>query len=176
MCFFLLTICGGVWVLVDDMRQYLLCRRSPVPEEVTGAELICFNLILPDSGEMRLYISVCVFVCPCLRVCLATVIVDLGSSAMERGFPGQAIRVWQWLTRAPLLKRSNQYTCQVKCYGAAYLPRTHPFHTYTHIRSNTRAIFASLLPPSLLMKSPCSHYLKEKAAYTQTPAPHSGEV
>lgn len=49
-------------MLVDDMRWYLLCRRSPVPEEVTGAELICFHLILPDSSEMRLYISVCVCV------------------------------------------------------------------------------------------------------------------
>lgn len=60
-------------MLVDDMRWYLLCRRSPVPEEVTGAELICFHLILPDSGEMRLYISVCVCVSVCLlRWCVSS--------------------------------------------------------------------------------------------------------
>ena len=65
-------------MLVDDMRWYLLCRRSPVPEEVTGAELICFHLILPDSAEMRLCISVCVCACARLCVCVAVVIVDLG--------------------------------------------------------------------------------------------------
>ena len=59
---------------------YLLCRRSPVPEEVTGAELIRFHLILPDSGEMRLYISVCV----CVGVCVAVVIVDLGRLLLWR--------------------------------------------------------------------------------------------
>ena len=64
--FFLKDICGGVYVLVDDMRWYLVCRRSPVPEEVTGAELICFHLILPDSGEIELYACVCVRVCVCV--------------------------------------------------------------------------------------------------------------
>lgn len=54
-------------MLVDHMRWYLLCRRSSVAAEVTGAELICFHLILPDSGEMRLHGLVCV--CVCVGVC-----------------------------------------------------------------------------------------------------------
>lgn len=52
-------------MLVDDMRWYLLCKRNSVPEEVTGAELICFHLIPSDSGEMRLHISLCM--CACVR-------------------------------------------------------------------------------------------------------------
>lgn len=99
------SVCGffflpSVEVLVDDTRWYLPCGGIPVPEEVTGAELICFHLILPDSSEMRLHFPVCV----CMCVCSSN---SRGGEAMERGFPGQAIRLWQRLTGASPLKRSN---------------------------------------------------------------------
>lgn len=68
-------------MLVDDMRWYLLCKRNSVPEEVTGAELICFHLIPSDSGEMRLHISLCM----CARVCV--VIVDLGRHCYGERLP-----------------------------------------------------------------------------------------
>lgn len=62
-------ICGDVLGLVDDTRWYLLRRRNSVPEEVTGAEQICFHLILPDSVEMRLHFHVPGSVCICTYVC-----------------------------------------------------------------------------------------------------------
>lgn len=87
---------------------------------------------------------------------------------MERGFPGQAIRLWQRLTGASLLKRSNQYTCQVKCHAAAYLPCTHPLHAYTDEQKHSSRL--CLLTPSLLANEVPLLSLfekkKKKAAYT----------
>lgn len=157
------------------MRWYLLCRRSPVPEEVTGAELICFHLILPDSRRMRLHFHVCV--CTCLCVC---------SSSNSRS--GEAL-LWReasqvrpldcgrgWLE---LLCWKGVISILVKWSATLLLTSLAPtpcVHTQTH--RNTHPAFASLFPPFSLMKCPCAHYLKKKkkkAAYTYQHHRNRGE-
>lgn len=99
---------------------------------------------------------------------------------MERGFLGQAIRLWRRLTGASLLKRSNQYTCQVKCHGAAYLHCTHPFgsahtHTYTHRNTHPCLLTPSLLANEVPLLSLFEKKKKKSCIYTPVPPQWRGE-
>lgn len=154
-------------MLADDTRWYLLCRRSPVPEEVTGAELICFHLILPDSGKMRLRFCVCVCACLCVRSRS-----NSGSWEALRWREASQVRPLDcgrgWLE---LLCWKGVISILVKWSATPLLTSLAPTPCmHTQMNRNTHPAFAFLLPPFLLMKCPCSHYLKKKekkkAAYT----------
>lgn len=159
-----MCVCVCLWAIVCRCRLMIgggISRAvgSPVPEEVTGAELICFHLILPDSTEMRPHFPLCV----CVHSSNSR-----GGEAMERGFPGQAIRLWHtgWLE---LLHRKGVISILVKWSATLLLTSLATTLACMHSRTITPPkktppthTFIPPLPlhslPFVLMKCPSTHY------------------